>query len=120
MLEVIGAAPGNHTDVNWHEAWKNSPEFRAVRQHLAELKEQRPRETENQATDNDKSSYKEFAATLPVQIQQVTKRVFQQLWRTPSYIYSKTALCVFSALFIGFRYVRAVLALTPVTDACCL
>lgn len=102
MLEVIGAAPGTRTEINWHETWKNSPEFRAVRQHLADLKENRPKEVGEQEKP-DKSSYRQFAATTPVQIQQVTKRVFQQLWRTPSYIYSKTALCVFSALFIGFR-----------------
>lgn len=105
MLEVIGAAPGSSTEIDWHDTWKNSPEFRAVRQHLADLKEQRPKEVPEKDTQSDKASYREFAATVPVQIQQVTKRVFQQLWRTPSYVYSKTALCVFSALFIGFRYV---------------
>jgi ATP-binding cassette subfamily G (WHITE) protein 2 (PDR) len=105
MLEVIGAAPGTQTDVDWHETWKNSPEAKAVRDHLAELKENRPKETADKDHGTDKSSYKEFAATLPVQMVQVTKRVFQQLWRTPSYIYSKTALCVGSSLFIGFRCV---------------
>lgn len=105
MLEVIGAAPGSHTEIDWIDTWKNSAEYRAVRQHLADLKEQRPREVGEQDTKQDKSSYREFAASTPVQITQVTKRIFQQLWRTPSYIYSKTALCVFSSLFIGFRYV---------------
>lgn len=109
MLEVIGAAPGSSTEIDWHETWKNSPEFRSVRQHLADLKEQRPREVPERDSSSDKASYREFAASVPVQIQQVTKRVFQQLWRTPSYVYSKTALCVFSALFIGFRYAIVVL-----------
>ncbi|CRK31732.1 hypothetical protein BN1723_018464, partial [Verticillium longisporum] len=25
MLEVIGAAPGSHTEVDWFEAWRQSP-----------------------------------------------------------------------------------------------
>jgi ABC-type multidrug transport system permease subunit len=38
---------------------------------------------------------------------EVQKRVFQQYWRTPSYIYSKIALCLFSGLFIGFSFFKA-------------
>jgi ATP-binding cassette subfamily G (WHITE) protein 2 (PDR) len=34
-------------------------------------------------------------------------RVFQQYWRSPVYIYSKTALCVLVALFIGFIFFDA-------------
>lgn len=103
MLEVIGAAPGSHTDIDWHEAWKNSQQFKDVRAHLTELKEKRPQETEPAASSDDKLSYREFAAGLWTQFIHVTKRIFQQLWRTPSYIYSKVALCVASSLFIGFR-----------------
>jgi ABC-type multidrug transport system ATPase subunit len=107
MLEVIGAAPGSHTDVDWHQAWRNSPEFRAVKDHLQELKYERSQMQSLQRTMSaqkreDKAAFREFAAPFGEQLKLVTVRVFQQYWRSPTYIYSKLALCVLSALFIGF------------------
>jgi ATP-binding cassette subfamily G (WHITE) protein 2 (PDR) len=107
MLEVIGAAPGSHTDVDWHQTWRDSPEYQEVHRELDRLKETRPKETEPSATPDDKASFREFAAPFAVQQWEVTKRVFEQYWRTPSYIYSKASLCIFAALFIGFSFFHA-------------
>lgn len=107
MLEAIGAAPGATTDIDWHDAWRNSPEYAGVKRELANLKENRPKETQPAASADDKTSYREFAAPFWEQMREVQWRVFQQYWRTPSYIYSKFALCLFSALFIGFSFFRA-------------
>ncbi|KIM94271.1 hypothetical protein OIDMADRAFT_106738 [Oidiodendron maius Zn] len=106
MLEVIGAAPGSHTDIDWHKTWRDSLEYKSVHQELDRLKEELPKVTQSSSVD-DKASYDEFAAPFWVQQWEVTKRVFEQYWRTPSYIYSKAALCVFSALFIGFSFFDA-------------
>lgn len=107
MLEVIGAAPGSHTDIDWYQTWRDSPEYRAVKQHLADLKEERSQQVNLQRTVSaqkreDKASYREFAAPFAEQLRVVTIRVFQQYWRSPTYIYSKLTLCILSALFIGF------------------
>jgi ATP-binding cassette subfamily G (WHITE) protein 2 (PDR) len=107
MLEVIGAAPGSHTDIDWHQAWRNSAEYAEVKRHLAELKSERGQAEALQRTQSaqkreDKAAYREFAAPFGQQLIATTKRVFQQYWRTPSYIYSKIILCVSSAIFIGF------------------
>lgn len=107
MLEVIGAAPGSSTDKDWHQIWRNSPEYREVQEHLEYLKTTRQQETQPSSTPNDKESYREFAAPFGEQLWSVTRRVFQQYWRTPSYIYSKFALCTASALFIGFIFYNA-------------
>ena len=107
MLEVIGAAPGSTTDKDWHEIWRNSPEYAQVQEHLEEIKNTRQKETQPSSTPNDKESYREFAAPFGEQLWSVTQRVFQQYWRTPSYIYSKFALCTASALFIGFIFYNA-------------
>ena len=101
MLEVIGAAPGSTTDVDWPAVWRSSSEYTEVHNELARLKEERPQATALQRTvsaqkKEDKASYREFAAPFGKQLWEVTKRVFEQYWRTPSYIYSKAALCVFS------------------------
>jgi ATP-binding cassette subfamily G (WHITE) protein 2 (PDR) len=107
MLEVIGAAPGTHTDIDWHNTWRESPEYRRVQEHLAELKFERSQQVNLARTVSgqereDKASYREFAAPFGAQLREVFLRVFQQYWRTPSYIYSKTALCVLSASFVGW------------------
>ncbi|KAH8819211.1 ABC-2 type transporter-domain-containing protein [Xylogone sp. PMI_703] len=110
MLEVIGAAPGSHTDIDWHQVWRNSPEMAEVHNELARLKEERPhalQRTETAQRRMDKASYREFAAPFPQQLYEVSKRVFEQYWRTPSYIYSKALLCVAAALFIGFSFFKA-------------
>lgn len=107
MLEVIGAAPGSHTDIDWFQTWRDSPEYAAVQDHLAELKYERSqqvnlRRTVSAQKREDKAAYREFAAPFWEQLREVTIRVYQQYWRTPSYIYSKSALCILSGLFIGF------------------
>jgi ABC-type multidrug transport system permease subunit len=106
MLEVIGAAPGSHSDVDWPAVWRESPERREVHNHLAELKSSlslKPVAT----NDNDPAGFQEFAAPFSVQLWQCLVRVFSQYWRTPVYIYSKIALCSLTALYIGFSFFHA-------------
>ena len=119
MLEVIGAAPGSHTDLDWFDIWRKSSEYVEVKRELRRLKESPPQgETANTAAQGkvrlrgkaysgNKASFHEFAAPLWLQMLEVQRRVFQQYWRTPTYIYSKLALCMFSALFVGFTFFKA-------------
>lgn len=93
MLSAIGAAPGTKTDIDWHQAWLDSPERVAVKEHLAELKRNgKPAG----GKDQDPAAYAEFAASFWTQMRVVSNRVFQQYWRSPTYLYSKAVLCVFS------------------------
>lgn len=95
MLEVIGAAPGSHTDIDWYQTWRDSPEYKEVHRELDRLREESPQLARVKTADN-KASFREFAAPFAVQQWEVGKRVFEQYWRTPSYIYSKASLCIFS------------------------
>ncbi|KAH7175408.1 ABC-2 type transporter-domain-containing protein [Dactylonectria macrodidyma] len=104
MLEVIGAAPGSHSDVDWFDAWRSSPEYQAVQAELEQIKRDKQAPL---AVEEDPGSYREFAAPFMVQLNEVLYRVFQQYWRTPVYIYSKAALCTLVALFIGFIFFDA-------------
>ncbi|KAF9891934.1 hypothetical protein FE257_002897 [Aspergillus nanangensis] len=103
MLEVIGAAPGAQTTIDWQTVWRSSDEYQEVQSELDRLRERSnyPSAVED-ATDS--TSYYTFAASTPMQFYLVSRRVFQQFWRTPSYIYSKIILCVGCALFIGFSF----------------
>ncbi|CCT70367.1 probable ABC1 transport protein [Fusarium fujikuroi] len=104
MLEVIGAAPGSHTELDWFQTWRDSPEYQDVQAELERIKREKQGVED---TDVDDGSYREFAAPFMVQLKEVLFRVFQQYWRTPVYIYSKAALCSLVALFIGFVFFRA-------------
>lgn len=106
MLEVIGAAPGSHSDIDWPVIWRESPERQAVHKHLAELKETLSQKPVEDASTNPEN-YKEFAAPFTVQLYECLLRIFSQYWRTPVYIYSKAALCILTSLYIGFSFFQA-------------
>ncbi|KAJ5461184.1 uncharacterized protein N7458_002736 [Penicillium daleae] len=104
MLEAIGAVPGSASKIDWHAAWRESSEFQAVQNELQQLQTNRrgaqdPVETHESLT--------EFAAPFGLQLSEVTHRVFQQYWRTPSYIYSKASLVTLVSAFIGFSFFKA-------------
>lgn len=90
MLEVIGAAPGSHADRNWADVWKESPERIAVREELASMKERLLQQPVSPTT----AGYGEFATPIWYQFLVCIRRMFQQYYRSPGYLYSKTAMCV--------------------------
>ncbi|KAL9120898.1 MAG: hypothetical protein Q9187_002546 [Circinaria calcarea] len=100
MLDVIGAAPGSQNTIDWPQEWYNSAERQEVKSQLAQMKEK----LAGLPVEADPTALREFAAPFGTQLYAVTERVFQQYWRTPSYLYSKTLLCTVSALFIGFSF----------------
>ena len=107
MLDVIGAAPGSQNTIDWPQVWRESDEKQAIRETLAEMKSN----LKHQPVDNDPTGLREFAEPFSLQLLTVTTRVFEQYWRTPSYLYSKTLLCTASALFIGFSFWDSALSL---------
>lgn len=107
MLEAIGAAPGSDTHVDWFKTWKESPECAAVHEELDRLQRTGNNNDASSSPVQDSGSYREFAAPLMVQLREVLGRVFQQYWRTPTYIYSKAALCIGISLFIGLVFLNA-------------
>ncbi|KAK1690168.1 ABC-2 type transporter-domain-containing protein [Colletotrichum godetiae] len=110
MLSAVGAAPGSHTEVDWHQAWKSSPEYQAVQDELQRLKSHDAPE-EHLSAEEEKLAHREFAAPLWDQFLIVTRRVYQQYWRTPSYLYAKFILCCSVALFIGLVFLNAPLSI---------
>lgn len=110
MLEVIGAAPGSTSEIDWHQTWRDSSEYQAVQAELKRLRDN-PSASTHGSEDGDEGSYRQFAAPLWDQLLIVTHRVFQQLWRTPSYIYSKFALGIAVSLFIGLVFLDAPLSI---------
>jgi ABC-type multidrug transport system ATPase subunit len=93
MLEVTGAARGSESNQDWPAIWKSSEEHKAVKNELTRMKEtlsQQPIST------SDPDTLQPFAAPFDTQLWTVLTRAFQHYWRTPSYLYSKVALSLFS------------------------
>jgi ATP-binding cassette subfamily G (WHITE) protein 2 (PDR) len=99
MLDVIGAAPGSETKVDWVDTWNKSPERREIKRQLAIMKNEL---SQKPAQNDDPDALKEYAAPFTAQMPVVLTRVFEQYWRTPSYLYSKFLLVIACYLFIGF------------------
>jgi hypothetical protein len=104
MLAVIGAAPGAQTNVDWPNVWRASPEYRSVQDELERLSSSkglaRVDTTASKAAEKA-AALREFAAPQRVQLMQLTKRVYQHLWRSPNYIYSRFIMSAGLALGCG-------------------
>ncbi|KAF3987476.1 hypothetical protein FT663_04430 [Candidozyma haemuli var. vulneris] len=103
MLEVIGAAPGSHADQDYYDVWLKSDEYAKVQEELDTME----KELVKLPKDDDPDRQKSYAAGYLLQYLLVTKRVFEQCWRTPSYTLSKAVLAVSTALFNGFAFFNA-------------
>ncbi|KAK7047758.1 Multidrug resistance protein [Paramarasmius palmivorus] len=104
MLQVIGAAPGSVADKDYAEAWRQSPEFGAVKKELQKMKLKLTGLSNEKSAQQSGNRHDEFAAPFWVQFYLCTQRVFQQYWRSPSYIYSKFGLNFLTALLIGISF----------------
>ncbi|AET41310.1 uncharacterized protein Ecym_8014 [Eremothecium cymbalariae DBVPG len=106
MLRVIDAAPGSTANQDYHEVWKNSKEYEEVQKELSLMEQElpkRPLDTSSEQT--------EFATGFPYQVKLVTSRLWQQYWRTPSYIWSKFFVAIISSLFVGFTFFKSDLSM---------
>lgn len=103
MLEVIGAAPGSHSERDYHQVWLDSSEYADVQRELDDME----KDLAKIPKDDNPERQKSYAAGYFTQYVMVTKRVFEQCWRTPSYTLSKAVLAVSTALFNGFAFFKA-------------
>jgi ATP-binding cassette, subfamily G (WHITE), member 2, PDR len=100
MLEIVGVGSRHKSDIEWSEVWKGSQESKNVQAEIDRIHAAKAKEP---VTDRGGSTG-EFAMPLTAQIWEVTVRVCQQYWRTPSYIWGKFMLGIATALFIGFSF----------------
>jgi ABC-type multidrug transport system ATPase subunit len=91
------------TRINWNDEWLQSDEAARVIEEIDSLKRVRSRATEEPNTKNGDSSV-EFAASTWLQSVELTKRMFRQHWREPSYIYGKLFTAVIMGIFNGFTF----------------
>lgn len=105
ILEMV-----TDTNRDWASTWAESQEARDLAATVDAM--ERENALSKVAFDRSKSERhvgdeSEFASSLSMQLSQVTRRIFQQYWRTPSYVLAKIALGLVAGLFIGFSFFRA-------------
>lgn len=97
------AAKGGKRDdgkrLNWNEEWANSQEQKAVLAEIEDIKVERSKVPAPKA-----DTQHEFASPVWLQITTLTKRLFTQYWRSPSYLYGKLFVAVIIGVFNGFTY----------------
>ncbi|WKT43317.1 hypothetical protein QSH57_008153 [Fusarium oxysporum f. sp. vasinfectum] len=82
--------------------WVESEEAQKVLEEIDGLKRVRSSATEGVVSSNKEHS--EFAAPTWLQTVELTKRMFRQHWRDPSYIYGKFFIAVIFGIFNGFTF----------------
>lgn len=103
MLEI--ATRSKPTTMTMADKWRDSDQRKSVKKQLREYEETLPlRNSGTPVSLDSKASLREFAAPFSEQLLIVTKRCFQQYWRTPSYFWSMFILCTGTAFFIGFSF----------------
>lgn len=95
LMEVITSPTQS---VDWAKEWERSAEKHSIRQQIELLCEQLYK-----TNDHDMKRLA-FAASFSTQLGLVTSRLFRHGWRSPTYLYSKAALCFGSALVIGVSF----------------
>ncbi|VUC35730.1 unnamed protein product [Clonostachys rosea] len=94
--------PSNSETTTWPMKWKES------QGHLEALEYTRSLTGERSSTAVDRSltrrPKREYAASYSQQLIIVTKRIFQEYWRDPTYLYSKLALCAGVCFFNGISF----------------
>lgn len=103
ILETAAKQPRREdgTRIDWNEEWRNSEQAQGVIDEIESLKMTRTK-TEDQG--KNKENEKEFAASTWLQTTELTKRIFRQYWRDPSYLYGKLFVAVIVGIFNGFTF----------------
>ena len=91
------------TRINWNKEWVQSPEAQRVIEEIEEIKA--AGSASSGAQDSaPKLKQTKFAASTYLQSVELTKRMFRQHWRDPSYIYGRFFAAVVFGLFNGFTF----------------
>ncbi|KAJ5847516.1 hypothetical protein N7455_011473 [Penicillium solitum] len=97
------AAKATHRNgklVDWNEEWRNSDQNREMLTEIENIRTERSKVPIEESV----SAHYEFAAPTSTQTLQLTKRLFKNYWRDPSYYYSKLFVSVIIGIFNGFTF----------------
>jgi ABC-type multidrug transport system ATPase subunit len=102
LLDMIGNTNGHEFD--WPLLWKTSPQADHVSTELERLAQSSSPEPSREIDVGQGQKRGTYPVPLVSQLPIVCKRVFQQYWRSTTYIASKFMLGIAGTLFIGFSF----------------
>ncbi len=85
--------------LNWNEEWRNSQEYKDVLVEIDRVNKEREKLPPKAA-----DTQHEYASPVWLQITMLTRRMFTQYWRDPSYLYGKLFVAVIIGIFNGFTF----------------
>ena len=85
--------------LNWNEEWRNSQEYKGVLVEIDRVNQEREKLPAKAA-----DTQHEYASPVWLQITTLTRRMFTQYWRDPSYLYGKIFVAVIIGIFNGFTF----------------
>ncbi|KAG8528240.1 uncharacterized protein KY384_007157 [Bacidia gigantensis] len=85
--------------INWNEEWRNSQEIKDLVVEIEHINNERSKIAPKEA-----STQHVFASPLWLQCYMLTKRMFIQHWRDPSYLYGKLFVAVLIGIINGFTF----------------
>ncbi|KAL8860685.1 MAG: hypothetical protein Q9178_003038 [Gyalolechia marmorata] len=100
-LMTITSLANSSVKKDWPQLWASSAERRAIKARLAERKAELRAAEKKDSNPTVDSAY---AAPFLRQLYHVTKRNFEQDWRTPSYLHSKLFLALGASIVNGFSF----------------
>lgn len=108
ILETAAKANKDKNDgsggksIDWNEEWKNSEQSRQVLEEIQRIREERSSKLPVTTETGQQQQDYEYAAPVSLQTIMLTKRLFLQYWRDPSYYYGKLFVSVIIGIFNGF------------------
>ncbi|KAI4123600.1 MAG: hypothetical protein LQ338_005192 [Usnochroma carphineum] len=87
--------------LNWNEEWKNSQENKDLLTEISRINSER-----SKAPAPETSTQYEYASPIWLQTRMLTRRMFTQHWRDPSYYYGKLFVAVIIGIFNGFTFYK--------------
>ena len=87
--------------LDWNAEWRNSQENKDLSAEIAQMNQDRSQMPVQKTTTEHA-----YASPLSLQCIMLTKRMFTQHWRDPSYLYGKLFVAVILGIFNGFTFWR--------------
>jgi ABC-type multidrug transport system ATPase subunit/ABC-type multidrug transport system permease subunit len=102
VLEAIGAGVGGHTDKDWVQIWRNSPEAGEVKREVEAIKSGKSAATN--VPKHEEGEAREFAQNRWYQLKQLYVRFNIIFWRNPSYNVGRIMQSLLVGLVVGFSF----------------
>ncbi|KKY16641.1 putative abc transporter [Diplodia seriata] len=95
-----GGRKADGTRIDWNREWKESENNKRMLEEIDRINSERKEDR----VPRQAGQAREFAAPVWLQTTMLTKRLFIQFWRDPSYLYGKLFVSVIIGVFNGFTF----------------